>query len=91
MDGTWETGAFYGTMADGVMEIAPFGEAVDGDTRALINERRDGIADGSFSYFVGPIRDQSGELRVPDGTAMTFEEIVTMDWFVEGILGSPTG
>ena len=91
LDGTWETGAFYGTMADGVMEIAPFGEAVAEDTRALINDTRDRIADGSFSYFTGPIRDQSGELRVPDGTSMSFEEIVTMDWFVEGILGSPTG
>jgi len=91
MAGTWETGSFYGTMSSGVMEIAPFGEAVDAGTRALIETTRDGIADGSFSYFVGPISDQSGELVVPEGEKMSFEEIVTMDWFVEGILGSSSG
>jgi basic membrane protein A len=89
--GTWETGSFYGTMSNGVMEIAPFGQAVDAETRTLIETTRDGIADGSFAYFVGPISDQSGELRVPEGEKMSFEEIVTMDWFVEGILGSPSG
>ncbi len=91
LDGTWETGSFYGTMSDGVMEIAPFGQAVSGDTRTLIEQKRDGIADGSLIYFTGPIFDQEGVLRIPDGQQMTFEEIVTMDWFVQGVLGSPTG
>ena len=89
--GTWETGSFYGTMSNGIMEIAPFGQAVDAETRTLIETTRNGIADGSFSYFVGPIFNQSGELSVPEGEKMSFEEIVTMDWFVEGILGSPSG
>src|SRR5690606_6219834 len=35
-DGTWETGAYYGGVADGLVHLAPFGSLVTAETRALI-------------------------------------------------------
>ncbi|MDF2758853.1 MAG: nucleoside-binding protein, partial [Thermomicrobiales bacterium] len=40
-----------------------------------------------YTIFTGPIADQSGEIRVPEGQSMTDEELLSMDWFVEGVQG----
>jgi basic membrane protein A and related proteins len=89
IDGTWQSREYYGSMADGMVDLAPFGEAVDDETVALVDERRQEIVDGSFAPFTGPLADQDGEVRVEDGVAMTLGELLSMDWFVEGVIGSP--
>ena len=86
IDGTWESAAYYGNMADGMVNLAPFGDSVDADTIALINERTAQIIDGSFTIFPDPIVDQSGAERAL-GNIFTEEH----NWFVEGVIGSPTG
>lgn len=42
-----------------------------------------------FDPFEGPINDQSGAERVVDGQRLTYFELTTIDWFVEGVIGSP--
>ena len=71
-------------MADGMVDIAPFGDSVDEATRALIDERKAEIIDGTFSVLPDPIVDQ-------DGNGIALGDIFTMDYFVEGVIGSPTG
>lgn len=83
-NGTWTSEAFYGDMAGGMVDIAPYGDSVPDDIRALIDERKAQIIDGSFSVFSDPIVDQ-------DGTERPLGDIFTMDYFVEGVIGSPTG
>ena len=39
------------------------------------------------TVFTGPIMDQSGAEKVPAGTTLTDEEILTMNWFVAGVEG----
>ena len=82
--GTFEPGFDYGTMADGMVDIAPFGDSVDEATRALIEERKAEIIAGTFSVLPDPIVDQ-------DGNERELGDIFTMDYFVEGVIGSPTG
>lgn len=91
LDGTWETGEYYGDIADGFVSLAPFGDLVDEETRALIEQRQEELASGEFYELTGPLYDQDGELRVEDGVRMTLKEILVMDWFVDGVIGSATG
>lgn len=84
IDGTWETAAYYGNMADGMVDIAPYGDSVDEATRTLIDERKGQIIDGSFSIFPDPITNQ-------DGASQPLGDIFIMDFFVQGVVGSPTG
>lgn len=84
IDGTWEPGFVYGNMADGMVALAPFGDAVDQATRDLILEREAQIKDGSFSVLPDPIIDQ-------DGNSRELGDIFTMDFFVQGVVGSPAG
>jgi basic membrane protein A len=71
-------------MADGMVDIAPFGPGVSEETQALIEERKQQIIDGSFSVLPDPIVDQ-------DGNERELGDIFSMDYFVEGVIGSATG
>jgi basic membrane protein A and related proteins len=88
-DGTWEPREVYASMADGIVGLAPFGDAVDPDTQALVEERAEEIVDGQFAPFSGPISDQDGEQRVADGDELSLGELLEMSWFVQGVIGSP--
>jgi basic membrane protein A len=84
LDGTWEPGFVYGNMADGMVALAPFGDSVSQETQELILVRESEIIDGTFVVFTDPIVNQDGESQ-PLG------DIFGMDFFVEGVIGSPTG
>lgn len=43
------------------------------------------ISDGEYFAFTGPIKDQAGEIRIPEGHIATDMELNTMDYYVEGI------
>jgi len=42
-----------------------------------------------FDPFTGPINDQTGTLRVKEGQRLSYFELTTIDWFVEGVIGEP--
>ena len=90
-DGSWKTGSYYGSMKDGLAGIAPFGPKVSAKTKALIAKKRADIVKGTYYEFQGPLYDQAGKLRVPKGKRMTLQQILTVDWLVKGIVGSPKG
>jgi basic membrane protein A and related proteins len=87
LDGTWEPEAYYGTMADGMVGIAPFGDRVPEDVRGQIEERMQQITDGEFAPFTGPIVDQDGTERAAEGVQIPLEDLLQMDYFVEGVDG----
>lgn len=91
MNGTWKTGSYYGSLADGFVDIAPFGKSVDAGSQAAINAKKQALVAGTFYEFTGPLNDQSGAVKVPAGSKLTLDQILTMNWFVQGVIGSPTG
>jgi basic membrane protein A len=88
MDGTWKTESYFGSMKDGITDIAPFGKNVPQDVQDLVEAKKTEILDGKFDVFNGPIADQSGAEKVAQGKAMTVDEILNMNWFVKGIVGT---
>ncbi|TMC67805.1 MAG: BMP family ABC transporter substrate-binding protein [Chloroflexi bacterium] len=91
MDGSWKTGSYYGSLKDNFVDIAPFGKSVDAATQAKINDKKAALIGGTFYEFTGPLKDQSGKVKVADGTKLSLDQILSMDWFVQGVIGKPTG
>lgn len=90
MDGAWEPSQYWGGWEDGVVLLAPIADFVPEDVRTAAEEEVARFASGEeniFTIFTGPIADQSGEVKVPEGQAMTAEELLGMNWFVEGVDG----
>ncbi len=90
MDGTWKPTQIWGGWKDGLVLLAPIADFVPEEIRAAAEEEEARFASGEediFTIFTGPIADQTGEVRVPEGQAMTAEELLGMNWFVEGVDG----
>jgi basic membrane protein A len=91
IDGTWKSGSYYGNLGDGFVDIAPFGKSVLASTQSNINTKKSALKAGTFYEFTGPLKDQSGAVKVPDGTKLALNDILSMDWFVQGVIGNPKG
>lgn len=88
MDGTWKPEAYWGPMSDGVVGLAPFGPMVPDDVKKLVEDKKQEILSGKWDVFWGPIKDQSGKVRIAEGQKMTDQEQLSIDWFVESVEGT---
>ena len=91
MDGTWQAESYWGSMADGIVELAPLTENAPEEAKALVEEAAAKIVSGELNVFAGPIKNQSGEIVVPEGSAMEDGEMLSFSWFVEGVEGQIGG
>jgi len=87
IDGTWESRHISGGFREGYAALAPFGPAVSAEARAQAAELQGRMAHGELDVFAGPITDSKGTLRVPEGSALTIEQILAFDWVVQGVRG----
>lgn len=87
LDGTWETGHSWGGMAEGEVVIGEITEAVPEDVRAEAQAMIDAITAGSYHPFTGPINKQDGTPFLAEGEVATDEQLVSMNFYVEGIAG----
>ena len=92
--GNWSSNQYWGSWSDGVVDLAPIADFVPEDVRteaeSLAEEFRSG-AMGVTDVFTGPIMNQDGAEGVAEGASMTDEEILNMNWFVQGVEGSVEG
>ena len=72
---------------DNPFVMAGYGPMVSEETIAEIEEAQAFLGTEDGSPFVGPVADQDGEVRIPEGTVPTYAENDAMDFFVEGIVG----
>lgn len=88
MDGTWKSEQYSGDMADGMVELAPFGNKVPEDVKKLVEDAKAKIISGGLEIFTGPISDNKGNVTVKDGQKLTLEEVLGMNWLVKGVEGT---
>lgn len=89
LDGTWEPIFLRCGISDGCMAIAPFGTKVPQDVQDLVMQTKADLEAGNVVVFKGPIIDQDGNVKVAEGEVLTDENMGSVDWFVEGVTGSP--
>lgn len=88
MDGTWKNEQYSGDMADGMIDIAPFGSKVPDDVKKLVEDAKAKIISGELDVFTGPITDNQGKVQVQEGQKLTLEEVLSMNWLAKGIEGT---
>ena len=99
MNGTWKSSFYYGSVADGMISIASFGKTVSPTAQAAILKREAEIKAGTFNPFTGPMTEQNGTVGLPAGQTLPVWNPAnpsqlskyTLNWFVQGVIGSPTG
>ncbi len=88
INGTWQTHAYWGHIADGVIDLAPMNPKVPQAVQDEVKQARERIVAGTLHPFTGPIKDNTGALRVPAGEVMSDEALLSFDWLVEGVEGT---
>ncbi len=86
--GEWKSGAFWPGMETGIVGLAPYGDMVPQDVRSKVDARKAEIVAGTYKVFSGPVKDQNGAVRVPEGQVLSDQDMLGMTWFVEGVVGS---
>jgi len=89
MDGTWKSTDTWGGFASGMLAMSPF-ENMPDDVKALATQNVAEITAGKNKIFVGPLKDQSGAVKVPAGHVMDDGELNSMQWLVQGVEGKLT-
>jgi len=89
IDGTWEPIFLRCSLFDGCMALAPFGPLVPQEVQDEVLAVSEQVEDGTIVVFQGPIVDQDGNVKVAEGEVLTDDLMSSVDWFVEGIIGSP--
>ncbi|MCY6484416.1 BMP family ABC transporter substrate-binding protein [Clostridium aestuarii] len=85
MDGTWKSESYWGGLKDGVIELAPLTKNAPEGAEGEIKKAQEDIISGENKIFVGPIKDNKGQEKIAKDKVMTDEELLKMDWFVEGV------
>ncbi len=87
LDGSWVSADTWGGLKSGMVEMAPYGDAVPADVRAAADAVVAGIIDGSLHPFQGPFNNQAGEVAVAQGETLDDGALLGMNWYVEGVQG----
>ncbi|MDD3959385.1 MAG: BMP family ABC transporter substrate-binding protein [Oscillospiraceae bacterium] len=88
LDGQWKVENYWGGMKEGVAKLDNLSSLVSDEAKAAVEAAKPSVTEqGNAFVFAGPIYDQAGDLRVSEGTSMTYEEQMSMDWFVKGVIG----
>jgi basic membrane protein A len=84
--GNWKGGSdHHGGFKEGYVGLTPFSSAVPQSVRDEVAAARDRIISGALAVYAGPIKDNTGKLRVGDGQKLAHAEIMAIDWLVDGV------
>lgn len=86
--GTWEPGPYgaFLSIKEGGTDIACCSDAVPKEVADKVMAEREAIINGKH-IFAGPIKDQTGAVRVAEGQTPGDGDLWKMDYLVEGVIG----
>jgi basic membrane protein A and related proteins len=89
LDGSW-TGGRKNRLGikEGVVVLTPLNAAIPADVARLFDARKQAIVAGSLLPFAGPIKDNTGAVKVPAGSSLSVEDLGAINWYVDGVDGA---
>ncbi|MCE1206109.1 MAG: BMP family ABC transporter substrate-binding protein [Spirochaetia bacterium] len=86
LDGKWQTHQYWGGLKDGVTKLSPLSKRVPDNVKKEVEAAQAKIL-GGWNIFTGPIKDQNGKEVYPAKAVIPDDKLLSMDWFVEGVIG----
>lgn len=81
-------GRFRTSIHGGSAKLARFGKNVPDAVKKLVKEKEKKILDYKFHPFTGPVKDQTGKVRIEAGVTLPVTKLETCDYLVEGVTGN---
>ncbi|MEM1274976.1 MAG: BMP family ABC transporter substrate-binding protein [Pseudomonadota bacterium] len=86
LDGTWESADSWAGLAAEEVVMSAY-KNMPAEVKAMAEEAEEAIRSGAIHAFTGPIKDRDGKTRLKDGKTASDDELLGMNWFVEGVNG----
>ncbi len=88
INGEFKPVSYYGSMADGYVDLAPMSDLVKPEAKEKVEEIRKQMEAGEFNVFEGPIYDNQGNEVVKEGESLDRAGIWSIDYLVKGATGA---
>jgi simple sugar transport system substrate-binding protein len=75
-------------LKENMVVLTPLNKSVPPDVARLFEEKKRAIIEGKLLPFAGPLKDSAGAMKLGEGTALTHEQLMSINWYVDGVDGS---
>ena len=89
LDGSWKPVSIWGGVKEGMVRVGDFGTKVPKAVQEEVLARQQDIASGKLQVFraAEDVRDNEGKVVIAKGTGLRDDQILMMNWLVEGVQG----
>ncbi|MGI5849370.1 MAG: BMP family ABC transporter substrate-binding protein [Christensenellales bacterium] len=87
MDGTFAGENYWGPMSDGVVAVV-LTDIAPKDAQAKVDEYKTKLLSEDWDVFTGPLTDNQGNTVAQKDEVLTDEQLLSMDWLNENVIGS---
>ncbi|WFF82718.1 BMP family ABC transporter substrate-binding protein [Delftia tsuruhatensis] len=91
LDGKWQGGSFWWGVKEGAIDLMKIADDVPQDIKDKVAKARDGLKDGSFAVWTGPIKDNAGKEVLTAGQVGDLGFMTSINFFVNGVEGKVPG
>ncbi len=91
LDGKWQGGSFWWGVKEGANDLVKIADDVPQDIKDKVAKARDGLKDGSFAVWTGPIKDNTGKEVLTAGQVGDLGFMTSINFFVNGVEGKVPG
>ena len=90
LDGSWHSASLWGGVKQGMIRVDGFGSKVPKAVQQEVLARQKEIAAGKLQPFAArlAVKDNLGHEVIAAGTSLSDEQILKMNWLVEGVQGT---
>jgi simple sugar transport system substrate-binding protein len=87
LDGSWKSGSVWGGVREGMIRVGDFGPRVPKKVQDEVLGLQKAIGEGKLQPFTGPIIDNEGKEVLVKGQRLSDEQILNMNYLVQGVVG----
>ncbi|NLR73614.1 BMP family ABC transporter substrate-binding protein [Leeia aquatica] len=88
MDGNWKNEPIWWGLKEGMIDLGALNKSLPDDVKKKVAARRADIISGKAPIFAGPIKDNTGAVKVAAGKTMSDGDMHGITWYVEGVEGT---
>ncbi len=87
-NGTWKPEEIWWGMETDVVQLAPLSDKVPQQIQDLVAEKKQALMQHKSQVFTGPIKGQDGKILLPAGKTYSDKELLSMNFFIQGVQGT---
>lgn len=88
INGDFENIVHRGGYDKGMIGNSEGADFVSAEIKSQVSSVIEAMKSGEFTAFTGPIYKQDGTLLIDDGEVLSYDDVDSMDYFVQGVAGS---